>query len=114
MLIVPETEPADGHLHVAVEEALCQVERPGKLVRLHADEHHHSVAGFLDRQPRAVPGAGASSFRRRMDLDLDIFAEHVPLFAIEGQAVERRERPDGIVERATAGSHSRRHRSATA
>ena len=87
-----DMEPADGHLNAAVQQRLRQVEGVRKLVRLHADEHHHAVARLLDHAREPFRTHARVRFVKRMDLDLDVLAEHVALPAIARQAVKRGER----------------------
>ena len=85
-------KPADGHLHAAREKRLRQIERVRKLIRLHADEHHHARAGLLDHAREAFRTDARVRLVKGMDLDLDVITEDMALGAIAGQAIKRRER----------------------
>ena len=88
-------EPAHGDLDVEIAELFCQIEHVRELVRLHADEHHHAIACFADHRRQFLRPDPRVGLVQRMNLDLDIVAEHVPLFAVEREPVKCRERVRG-------------------
>ena len=49
-----DVEAADADDHALLAERRGQVERARKLVRLHADQHHHAGAGLADGAGDAV------------------------------------------------------------
>ena len=85
-------EAADRHLNAALAQRPCDIQRARKLIRLHADEHHHSLAAGLFDHPRQAIGADASvRLIEGMDLDGNVVAEDAAGGAITSEAVERRE-----------------------
>ena len=93
MLIVPETwKPPMRDLDAALAQRPREVERARELVRLHADQHHHAGAGVLDHARQACRTDAGVGLVEGVDVDLDVVAEHVPLGAVAGEAVERGER----------------------
>ena len=67
-----------------------EIERARKLVRLHADQHHHAGAGRLDHRREALGADAGVGLVEGVDLDVDVVAQHAALGAILGEAVERR------------------------
>ena len=63
-----------------------------ELVRLHADQHHHARARLLDHARQFFRTDPRIRLVKRMDLDLHILTEHLPLRAIPRQPINRRER----------------------
>jgi hypothetical protein len=69
-----------------------QIERARELVRLHAGEHHHAGAGFIDHRRQAFGADAGVDFVEGVDVDVDIIAEHAAVGAILGETVQRGQR----------------------
>ena len=69
-----------------------QVERAGKLVRLHADQHDHAGARLADRAGNRCRADALVGLVDGDDLERDVRSEHLPLGAIDGEAIEAGER----------------------
>ena len=83
---------ADADLNAARAQGPRDIERAGKLVGLHADQHHHAHVGGFD-QARDFLGADLRvGLVERMDVEFDIGAEHAAVRAIGRQAIDRGQR----------------------
>ena len=88
-----DVESAERHRNARRAERTRDIERARILVRLHADQR---------QQPEIVVAAEAADQLRdvdagiglvdQVDVDLDIGAEHLPLGAVEREAIDRGER----------------------
>jgi hypothetical protein len=87
-----DMEPADPHLDSAIYQTLRQVERMRELVRLHPDQHHHSRARVLDHPRQFLRPDPRVRLIERMNLDLHIRSERMPLLTIPRQPINRRQR----------------------
>ncbi len=84
-------EAADRHLNAALAQRPCDIQRARKLIRLHADEHHHAVIGAPDQARKFVRPDASVRLIERMDLDGNVVAEDAAGGTITSEAVERRE-----------------------
>jgi hypothetical protein len=85
-----DVEAADADLDAALAQRPRQIERARELVRLHAGEHHHAGAGFLDHRRQAFGADAGVDFVE--GVDVDVIAEHAAIGAILGEAVQRGQR----------------------
>ena len=92
MLVIPNVESTDPDWNSSLEKRARQVERMRKLVRLDADQHHHSGSGALDHLGQPIGTNTGIRFVKRMNLYLDIIAEDMPLCAIASQPIDGSER----------------------
>ena len=84
-------KPADRDRNAVFDQWPGDIQRTGKLVRLHAGEHHHAGTGRVD-QPGDFRGADAGvGLVKSVDVDIDVFAQNGSLRAILGEPVERGE-----------------------
>ncbi len=84
---------ADHDRHPALAELHREVDRPGELVALHADQQHDAaLAGPRERRDDAFgPDPGVRLVVRR-DGDLHVRSEHAALGAVRRESVHRRHR----------------------
>ena len=84
-------EPADAHHDAALAQRAGDVERAGKLVGLHAHQHHQPDIGGPDEG--GDPGGidAGIGFVEAVDLELDIRAQGLLLGAGLGEPVEHRQ-----------------------
>ena len=87
-----DVKAADGDLDAARAQRPRDVQRPGELVGLHADQHHHPGAGLFDHLGDALGPDQRVGFVMGVNFELDIVAQHVALGAVHGQAMQRRKR----------------------
>ena len=87
-----DMEAADPDGHAELAEDAGQVERAGELVRLHADQHHHSGAGFADIARDLLRPHPAIGLVDGVDVDGDVGAKHALFRAFDGESVEAGER----------------------
>ena len=85
-----EAADADGDAQPA--EGCGQVERAGKLVRLHADQHDHPAARLADFAGELFGPDALVGLVDRDDLERNVGAKRMPFGAIGGEAVEAGER----------------------
>ena len=100
MLMTPETwKPPMPTMNSACAQRPGDVEGAGKLVRLHAHQHHHAGACSFDhgRKSRG-PNAGIGLIKG-MNGDVDIVAEDTPLGAVRARPYRAASEFDGMAER---------------
>ena len=66
-----------------------EIERVRKLIRLHADHHHHAGASLLDQARQLFRTDASIGLVKGMDFQLNIIAEDVAFGTIACQAEER-------------------------
>ena len=69
-----------------------KVERSRELVRLDADQHHHSGAGLLHERRDACRADVRVRLVEGVDNDWDVVAEHVLLGALQRKPIQHRQR----------------------
>src|SRR5262245_9656060 len=88
-----DVKAADPHLDTVGAEATRQVERPGELVRLHADKPDKAKAAIagdaFDDIARPHPGVGFIDCR---DVDGKVWSEHLASRRAEGETIDGGER----------------------
>ena len=82
------------------ESGARDIERARRLVRLHADQQNHAVAGGLDQRGNFIGPDPSIGLVENVEFDLDIVAEHAALGAFLGNGVNAGEgiRRDGGAE----------------
>jgi hypothetical protein len=82
-----DMEATDADLDTLLAQRLRQIERARELVRLHAGQHHHAGARFVDHR-RDLGGSDAGvDLVEGVNFDRDIVTENVPLGAVLGEAI---------------------------
>ena len=70
-------------------EFSADIDRAGKLVRLHADEPNHGAVGRLQPPDELVEADDGVGLVDDIDLDVDVVAEDFPRAAVVEQAIDR-------------------------
>ena len=88
-----DVEAADAHLDPGGSQASCEVNGPWKLVGLNADQRHQPPApGSPDLPADLLRFDPAVGLVESGDDDVDMVSEHPTVLAVQGEAVENRQR----------------------
>ncbi|WNV04540.1 hypothetical protein RP726_19420 [Candidatus Methylospira mobilis] len=89
---MPETWKPPGDHDAALPQRRCDVERARKLIRLYADQHHHSGAGLFQQRGNLLRADTRIGFVEGVYVDLDVVAERFAFGAIHRQTIKYRQR----------------------
>ena len=95
-----DMEAADADRDAARAQRRGDIERAGKLVRLHADQHDHAGARALDHAREAIGADAGVGLVEGVDFDVDVGAENGALGAVPARG--RRARQASSTEWASA------------
>src|SRR6516165_1995994 len=85
-------EAADRDLNSAAAKLSCEIERPRKLVRLYADQHHHTGIRSLDRASQILDPHLPVCLIDCFDADVIIGTKNLALATIQCDAIEAGQR----------------------